>query len=127
LLLTGCGKRQPTNDVTKEADWDQILQQARGTTVKLSMWDGDPLINAYMRDYVIPQIREKHGITLQLIGGQGNSLVSKLLVDKEAGRGRGDVNLMWINGETFYQLRNMDSLFGPFTERLPNNQYVDST
>ncbi len=125
LLLIGCNRERASNDVSRDASWDEIQEQARGTTVKLSMWDGDPLINAYMREYVIRQLKEHHGITLQLIGGQGNSLVSKLLVDKEAGRGQGDVDLMWINGETFYQLRKIDALFGPFTERLPNNQYVD--
>ena len=33
--------------------------------------------------------------------------------------------MVWINGETFYQLRQIDALFGPFTDKLPNSQYID--
>jgi len=32
---------------------------------------------------------------------------------------------MWINGETFYQLRQIDALYGPFVDRLPNSKYLD--
>jgi putative spermidine/putrescine transport system substrate-binding protein len=32
---------------------------------------------------------------------------------------------MWINGETFYQLRQIDALFGPFTGKLPNSRLID--
>jgi putative spermidine/putrescine transport system substrate-binding protein len=89
------------------------------------MWDGDPLINAYMRDWVGPRLLDEHGITLQSIGAQGAAVVSKLMVDLESGRKTGDFDLVWINGETFYQLRKMQALYGPFTERLPNSKYID--
>jgi len=105
--------------------WEEITTHARGTTVRMAMWDGDPMINAYMRDYVTPKLEADYGVKLKLIGGQGNSIVNKLMVDREANRDAGDIDLMWINGETFYQLREMDALYGPFTDRLPNNQYVD--
>jgi len=101
------------------------VQLARGQKLHLSMWDGDPMINAYMRDYVAPQLKDDCGIRLQQIGGQGRELVSKLMVDLEARREVGDIDLMWINGETFYQLRKLNALYGPFTDRLPNSRYVD--
>ncbi len=121
----GCESKRVDAPVAADASWDQILTQARGQTVRLSMWDGDPMINAYMRDYVIPELKQQFDVTLKLIGGQGQNIVSKLLVDKEAERVQGDIDLMWINGETFYQLRKMDGLYGPFTDRLPNNRSID--
>jgi len=124
-LLGGCRESPPPAALTASMTWEQILDLARGTTLKLSMWDGDPLINAYMRDYVAPHLKDDFGIALQLSGGQGNALVSKLMVDIETGRESGDSDLLWINGETFYQLRKIDALYGPFTDRLPNNKYVD--
>jgi hypothetical protein len=33
--------------------------------------------------------------------------------------------MTWINGETFYQLRQIDALYGPFVEALPNRRYLD--
>lgn len=123
--IHGCGSKPVTTPVAEAANWDQVLEQARGQTVRLSMWDGDPMINAYMRDFVIPELKRQYDVTLHLIGGQGQNIVSKLLVDKEAKREQGDIDLTWINGETFYQLRKMDGLYGPFTDRLPNNRFID--
>jgi putative spermidine/putrescine transport system substrate-binding protein len=47
------------------------------------------------------------------------------MTEKESGKAKGEVDLLWINGETFYQLRQIDALFGPFTHRLPNAALVD--
>ncbi|MFO1094414.1 MAG: ABC transporter substrate-binding protein [Planctomycetaceae bacterium] len=124
-LFGGCGRPPAPAELTDSTNWDEILELARGSTVRLSMWDGDPLINAYMRDYVTPHLRDDHGIDLELTGGQGNAIVSRLLVDLEGGRRTGDLDLVWINGETFYQLRKINGLYGPFTQRLPNNRFVD--
>ena len=125
LMLGGCGRPSPPAALTNSTPWDEIVQRAQGTALRLSMWDGDPLINTYMSDYVAVRLAEDVGIDLKLSGGQGRDLVSKLMVDLEAGRTVGDLDLIWINGETFYQLRKIDALYGPFTQRLPNDQYVD--
>ena len=124
-LSIGCHSKPATPPLSTEATWEQTIEQARGQTVRLAMWDGDPMINAYMRDYVTPELKQQYDVTLQLIGGQGQNIVSKLLVDKEAKRDLGDIDLMWINGETFYQLRKINGLYGPFTDRLPNNRFID--
>ncbi|MBC7642271.1 MAG: ABC transporter substrate-binding protein, partial [Flavobacterium sp.] len=31
----------------------------------------------------------------------------------------------WINGETFYQLKQIKALFGPWTNQLPNAKFID--
>jgi len=125
LLAGGCGQSSRPSEISDASTWDEILRLARGSTLRLAMWDGDPAINAYMRDYVAARLSDDHGVSLQVVGGQGRELVNKLMVDLETDRAVGDIDLMWINGETFYQLRTMNALFGPFTARLPNSQYVD--
>ena len=105
--------------------WDEIEQQARGQTVNLMMWTGDPYINDYMRGYVVPTLQERHGVTLNISSGQGGQIVSMLMTEKEAGATQSEIDMMWINGETFYQLRQIDALFGPFTDKLPNAAYID--
>lgn len=122
--LLGCRSETPAPSVDGMS-WEEVVKAARGSTVRMAMWDGDPMINAYMRDFVAPRLKKEYGVELKLIGGQGNSLVNKLMVDKETQRTTGDIDVMWINGETFYQLRQLRALYGPFTERLPNNQYID--
>lgn len=106
-------------------DWAAIEQQARGTTVRMMMWQGDPLINRYMEDWVVPRVKEQLAIDLQLLPGQGNEVVKRLLAEKEAGKQVSSFDLCWINGETFFQLRQLDALMGPFTQLLPNSQYIN--
>ena len=125
-LLAGCGQKKPAaapEDLGR-LPWSEVETRAKGQTVQLTMWQGDPFINAYMRDYVAPALQSQYGITLSIGGGQGDSLVSQLMTEQEAGRKVGAIDLVWINGETFYQLRQIDALHGPFTDRLPNSALV---
>ena len=109
----------------KAQNWTQIAAAARGQTVTMVMWQGDPAINAYMRDFVAPRLLNEDGITLRFVPGQGDTIVSELLAEAESGRRQSAFDLVWINGETFYKLRQIHALYGPFTQALPNARYVD--
>ena len=127
LALTGCGQDQKPSPDPRQQSWAEIESAARGQTVTLAMWTGDPLINRYMESYVASELANRHGITLRIIGLQGNNLVSTLSTEMEAGKTDSAWDMMWINGETFYQLRQINALFGPFTDKLPNSQFIDFT
>jgi putative spermidine/putrescine transport system substrate-binding protein len=122
--LTGCGPRKEEENLNG-LSWPQVGQKARGTVVHLMMWQGDPYINAYMNTYVVPAVKKQLGVDLQIVPGQGTAIVSTLMAEKQAGKAESDLDLVWINGETFYQLRQLDALYGPFTDRLPNAKYID--
>ena len=125
ILLAGCASEPlPPFDMEAMA-WEEIEAQANGQDVNLVMWMGDPFINEYMRGYVAPAVKERYGINLTISSGQGSQIVSMLMTEKEAGKAASEFDIMWINGETFYQLRQIDALFGPFTDKLPNSQYID--
>lgn len=127
LILSGCSS---TSDETQNSDpvnltWEQIEARSEGTQVTMMMWMGDPLINEYMSDYVVPEVKDQLGIDLEIVNGQGTQIVSTLMSELESGRDESQIDMIWINGETFYQLRQIDGLYGPFTQKLPNMQYVD--
>lgn len=124
-VVSGCARESSTPDLPTAASWKEIEARAAGSTVRMGMWDGDPLINSFMKDWVAGELKNHHDITFEQISAQGNNLVSRLMVDLETNRSVGDFDLVWINGETFYQLRKLDALYGPFTDRLPNNQDID--
>ncbi len=128
LLALSCrppaGAAHAAGDVTT-LPWDSLTARARGTTVTWRMWRGDPAINAYVDRWVGPWLRSRFGITLQAVEGQGPEIVNQLQVEREA-RARGSADLVWINGETFHNLRRSDLLLGPWAGRLPNAAYVDS-
>jgi putative spermidine/putrescine transport system substrate-binding protein len=106
-------------------EWDSVLARARGTEVRWRMWRGDPSINRFIDGWVVPRARDRYGIALTAVDGSGAAIVNQLIVEREAGS-PGSADLVWINGDTFHNLRRADLLFGPWAHRLPSARYVDS-
>lgn len=125
LFWIGCSTDQPDDADVLARSWDDIVASASGTQVNMIMWMGDPYINGYMNDFVKPTLKERYNMDLNIGSGQGNQIVSMLMTEMEAGKARSEVDMVWINGETFYQLRQIEALYGPFTDVLPNAQYID--
>lgn len=125
ILLSGCGAekaRKPTQILAQT--WPQVEAAGRNQPVSMVMWQGDPLINRYMNTYVKPEVKRRYGIDLQLAAGQGAGLVQTLAAEQQAGQ-PSEADVVWINGETFYQLRQVNALLGPFVEKLPNAHLLD--
>ena len=126
VLITACGgkeKEESSIDLAS-ASWEEIEKEAQGKTVNMMMWSGDPKINSYMKNYVAPAMKERYNIDVELSNGQGNAVVQLIMTEKQAGK-KSNIDMMWINGETFYQLRQVKGLYGPFVDQLPNAQYID--
>ncbi len=127
LALAGCGGAGGANAPSGETrPFSQLAKQARGTEVNLAMYGGDGAINAYVDDYVIPKLEEKHGIGLTRTPlGDTADAVNKLLNEKQAGKDEGTIDLVWINGENFATGAEAGLWFGPWAEGLPNAKYID--
>ena len=81
LALASCGGAGGTGSSSGEKrPFSELEKQARGTEVNLAMYGGDEAINAYVDDYVIPELQEKHGIELRRTPlGDTADAVNKLL------------------------------------------------
>ncbi|TLF51769.1 ABC transporter substrate-binding protein [Halomonas urmiana] len=103
------------------ADWDAVLDEARGQTVYWYAWAGDQRTNDYL-DWVAGRVDERFGIDLEHVKiGNTAEAVSRVLAEKQAGNDdAGNVDLIWINGENFAAMKANDLLFGPFARALPN-------
>ena len=123
--LTGCASDSDADHDVLDQTWEAIEAEAEGTSLTMMMWMGDPAINDYMADFVVPELKTRYGIELDIVSGQGSQIVSTLLSEIESGRSTSQLDLIWLNGETFFQLREIDALFGPFTDALPHSEYVD--
>ncbi len=130
--LAACGAHdglpagQADIDAVRGLPWDSVVGRARGTEVVWRMWRGDPSINAYVDGWVAPRLRERYGIALRAVDGHGPELVNQLVVERGSGRRAGTASLLWINGETFANLRKEGLLAGPWAPRLPNAAFVDT-
>ncbi|MFG6157422.1 ABC transporter substrate-binding protein [Halomonas sp. 1390] len=103
------------------ADWEAVLEEARGQTVYWYAWAGDQRTNDYI-DWVAGRVGERFDIDLEHVKiGNTAEAVSRVLAEKQAGNDDdGNVDLLWINGENFAAMKDNDLLFGPFARALPN-------
>lgn len=124
IFFSSCESSEELQD-WKNASWSEIKEEASSTTVNFMMWQGSPIVNDYINNYVKPTLKKKYNITLNISSGQGPEIVQLMMGEKQAGSEKGQVDMVWINGETFFQLRKIEGLWGPFTEKLPNSQYID--
>ena len=111
-----------------DATWEQILEEARGTTVTFYGWGGDELRNNWLDTIGADYMMENYGIEYQNVGMNIDEILAKLSAEKEAGSTEGSIDMIWINGENFFSAKENGLLYGPFTQRLPNTaKYIDET
>lgn len=124
LALPVLGSAEAKKDVLS---WDEAVKTARGQTVDWYMWGGSPAVNLYVNGYLATELKKRYDIHLRQVPVKDIAeVVSKLVVEKQAGKNSdGSVDLMWINGENFRTCKQQDLLYGPFADKLPNQQYVD--
>jgi len=106
-------------------EFDRLVEQARNTEVSWFMWGGSPTINSWVDTYVAGELKKRYGITLKRVPADAAVFVNKLLVEKQAGRKVGVMDLLWINGENFKNARENGLLDGPISRLLPNYSLVD--
>ena len=126
--FNGCGQEQSgTQELDlSSAEWDEIVEAARGTTVTFYGWGGDENRNNWLNTTVADYVKEHYDIALEVVGMDINDILSKLSGEKQAGSETGSIDMIWINGENFYSAKDNGLLYGPFTGQLPNMEaYID--
>ncbi|WP_044340404.1 ABC transporter substrate-binding protein [Rossellomorea aquimaris] len=128
LIVSACGPSNATDSGEIPAgNWDVISSEAEGSKVNLFMWGGDDGINRYIDDVVAPVLKEKNDIELNRVPIDTKEILQKLQTEKRAGKDKGTIDIVWINGENFKNAKENDLLAGPFTDKLPNfKKYYDT-
>ncbi len=125
-LLTGCAPAAPASQSYDLNDWDSVLSAARGQTVNWYMWGGSDSINAYVDKFYGETLQDRYGITLNRVPvADAADFVNQVLSEKEAGVTDGAVDVMWINGENFFTLKQADMLYKDWAQGLPNAALVN--
>ncbi|MGI6331886.1 MAG: ABC transporter substrate-binding protein [Zhaonellaceae bacterium] len=130
VAITGCSQNNEQAtlaDFDVNADFDTIIEQAKGTTVRFYGWGGDEHRNKWLDTTVAAVLKEKYDITLERVPMDIDQILAKLAGEKQAGQAEGSIDMIWINGENFFSARENDLLFGPFVDKLPNyEKYIDA-
>jgi len=107
-------------------NWDSVLVAAKGQTVNWYIWGGSDSINAFVDNFYGVALKERYGITLNRIPiADTVDAVNQVLSEKQAGADPGAVDLIWINGENFFTLKQANLLYPDWAQKLPNSQYVN--
>jgi putative thiamine transport system substrate-binding protein len=108
------------------ADWSRIQNEAKGQTVYFNAWGGSETINAYVA-WAAKEVKTRFGVEVRHVKiTDAAEVVKRVQTEVAAGRSSdGSVDLMWVNGENFRNLKNGGLLFGPWAHSLPNWGLVD--
>ncbi|APX94029.1 ABC transporter substrate-binding protein [Halomonas sp. 1513] len=107
-------------------DWQAVVDEARGQTVYWYAWAGEERTNDYIQ-WTADRVAERYDIDLVHVKLSDTAeAVSRVLAEKQAGNDeRGNVDMIWINGENFATMKANDLLFGPWSEQLPHYPLTD--
>lgn len=107
-------------------NWDSVLAAARGQTVNWYLWGGSELINTYVDSFYGKALKERYDITLNRVPVADTvDAVNQVLSEKQAGKDPGAVDLIWINGENFFTLKQANLLYPGWADKLPNSKLVN--
>lgn len=107
-------------------NWDSVLSAAKGQTVNWYLWGGSDSINAFVDNFYGKALKERYSITLNRVPiADTADAVNQVLSEKQAGKDPGAVDLIWINGENFFTLKQADMLYKDWAQKLPNAKLVN--
>lgn len=107
------------------AEWEDIVNEAKGSTVTFYGWGGSQRVNEWLDNEVAEYLYDQYEVTLERVPMNIDEILNKLLGEKQLDA-EGTIDVVWINGENFSTAKSNNLLYGSFTEQLPNfKKYVD--
>ncbi|WP_321330184.1 ABC transporter substrate-binding protein [uncultured Ilyobacter sp.] len=124
LVAVACGKKEE-DSIGLSYNWGKVEKSSRDAQVNIYMWGGSAEINKFMDTFVGKSLKDKNNITLNRIPITDiKDTVNKLIVENQAGKKNGSVDIIWINGENFKLLKESNVLWGDFVKNLPVREKV---
>ncbi len=126
LGLSACAAPASTSAPAEEQDWAEVLQQARGDTVRLWMYGGDQQGNDYVDDVLAPAAADQLGVTLERVPVADTAdALTRVLSERQADVDDGAVDLVWVNGDNFRTGKQAGAWLCGWADDLPNHELLD--
>lgn len=128
VFLVGCSSNNShqSSDVLSKG-YEEIESSAKGSTVNFYGWGGNEVFNKWFDTYVIPNMKEKYEINVKRVGMDIDTIMNKLISEKQVKNTKGNIDVIWVNGENFKVAKDNKLLFGPFSDKIENyEKYVDT-
>lgn len=125
LALVACAAPSSAPTAARPSSWEQVSGAARGQSVSLWMWGGDPQGNAYV-DTVLAPAAKRLGITLRRVPvADTKDALNRVLSERQAGTKDGSVDLVWVNGDNFATGMQAGAWLCGWSNSLPNMRYTN--
>ena len=107
-------------------DWNSVVAAAKGQTLNWYIWGGSDGINRYVDNFYGKALKERYDITLKRVPlADTVDAVNQVLSEKQASKTIGSVDIIWINGENFFSLKQAKMLYPGWARKLPNSRLVN--
>jgi len=118
---------QNSTSVAESLDWKTVEAQAKGQTVYFYAWGGSQQINDYLR-WADKQLQQQFDVRLQHVKVDDiSTAISRLLAEKATGKkSGGTIDMVWINGENFKNMKQNQLINQPFAQQLPSWKFVNT-
>lgn len=124
VVLAACGKKKDEG-FGLDYNWENVTKESKGTKVNIYMWGGSTEVNKFMDNIIAKNLKKENDIYLNRVPITDiKDTVNKLIVEKQAGKRDGSVDVIWINGENFKLLKESGVLWGDFVKNLPAREKV---
>lgn len=118
----------PADTQGEKSTFDEMLEEARGTTVTFYGWGGSQQTNDWIDGQLSEGMKRDYDITVKRVGMNIDEILNVLVNEKQLNVESGNIDVVWINGENFFTAMENELLYGPFTDVLPNyNKYIDTS
>ena len=108
-------------------NWDDVVSGAAGGEVRFNTWNGSESINSWITDWLAVQLADEYDITLTLVPLKyTTTAVNTVINETRAGYvNNGTIDLIWINGHNFYNLKSGGYAYGPWSDVVPSSELYD--
>ena len=118
----------------RKLSWNDITMASYGQSVAVYMY-GPSAASFWVKNWLSRQVREEYAITLNVTEisttvSAVNIVTSECDSDcqaSEEGVSGGSVDMIWINGDNFYNMKSGGYLYGPWAQRVPSAANFDWT
>lgn len=108
------------------ASYREALQNAKGKTVTYYGFGGNDAQNRWVDEVVAPMMKKKD-VTVKRVPMDIDTIINKLTTEKEANKQIGDMDVVWINGENFYNAKKLTLLDTIKPSLIPNMKYISKS
>ena len=103
-------------------NWEDVLKAAENTEVTFAAYYGIAVHDEWIENWLAPQLLAKYKITLHYrhLAATSDAVDTVMYEMNTWKNGSGTIDMIWINGVNFYNLKSGGYAYGPWSTKVPS-------